>query len=444
MAKTVEEKPLHELLPQVTFTPMGAPDKQQNQGNLLAAKQSPIFPVAGGLISHCLSKRGERCLLDFTAQACVVKFEVDGIWMNVDPYDRATGDALLVVFKKMANLNPQDRKSKQEGKFGVDWPPGGKFIATITSQGVATGERVLIKILPKKPKFENFEQAGMRDKMRDQFKSLVDGDHGLVVLSAPPSGGMTTTWRAALQSADRYVRDFVSVESKANPEDEFINVGQVQFDAGQGPADILDKLLLKQPDVFVIPDMVNGGSLSRMIDQVNTQHKTVITRVAAKDAVEAILRLLALKPAASDFAKALKCVVNSRLIRKLCDACKQPYQPPPQLLQKLGIPPGRVATFYKEWEPPPPEQQVDAKGRPIEIPICQKCAGIGYFGRTSIFELLVLNDSIRETIAKQPNPELIRRAAKASGHRGLQEEVILLVAQGVTALNELQRVFSTK
>jgi type II secretory ATPase GspE/PulE/Tfp pilus assembly ATPase PilB-like protein len=391
-----------------------------------------------------LSKRGERTLLDFNAQACVVKFEVDGIWMNVDPYDRATGDAMLSVLKKIANLNPQDRRGKQEGKFGVDWPPGGKFVATITSQGVPTGERVLIKILPKKPKFENLEQAGMREKMREQFKTLMDGDHGLVVISAPPAGGMTTTWRASLQLADRFVRDFVSMESKANAEEEMINVGQVTFDPGQGPADVLDKLLLKQPDVFVVPDMVNVGSLTRMIDQVNNNHKTVITRVPAKDAVEAILRLAALKPSLPDFAKALKCVLNSRLIRKLCEACKQPYQPPPQLLQKLGIPPGRVATFYKEWTPPPPEQQVDAKGRPIEIPICEKCAGIGYLGRTSIFELLVLNDSICETIAKQPNPDLIRRAAKASGHRGLQEEGILLVAQGITSLNELQRVFSTK
>jgi type II secretory ATPase GspE/PulE/Tfp pilus assembly ATPase PilB-like protein len=444
MAKSAEEKPLHELLPQVTFTPMGAPDKQQNQGNLLAAKQSPVFPIAGGVISHCLSKRGERCLLDFTAQACVVKFEVDGVWMNVDPYDRATGDAMLMVFKKMANLNPQDRRNKQEGKFGVDWPPGGKFIASITSQGVPTGERVLIKILPKKPKFENLEQAGMRDKMREQFKTLMDGDHGLVIISAPPAGGVTTTWRASLQLADRFVRDFVSVESKAIPEDEIINVGQVTFEAGQSPVDVLERLLLKQPDVFVIPDMVNVASLTRMIDQVNTQHRTVITRMAAKDAVEAILRLAAFKPALGDFAKALTCVVNSRLIRKLCEACKQPYQPPPQLLQKLGIPAGRVSTFYKEWTPPPPEQQVDAKGRPIEIPICEKCAGIGYFGRTSIFELLVLNDAIRDVIAKQPNPDLIRRAAKASGHRGLQEEGILLVAQGITSLSELQRVFSTK
>ena len=89
MAKEKEEKPLHELLPPVEFTPMGASSKQLDQGNLLAAKQTPAFPIAGGVISHCLTKRGERLLMDFTAQACGMKFEVDGVWMNVDPMDRA-------------------------------------------------------------------------------------------------------------------------------------------------------------------------------------------------------------------------------------------------------------------------------------------------------------------------------------------------------------------
>lgn len=443
MAKGKDEKPWYELLPPVNFTPMGAPDKQLDQGNLLAAKQSPAFPIAGGIISHCLSKRGERILMDYTAQACVVKFEVDGIWMNVDPMDRATGDAVLVVFKKLSNLNAQDRKSKQEGKFGVEWQ-GNKLNAFITTQGVATGERVLIKLLPKKNKFESIDQGGMRDKMREQFKSLLDADSGFLIISAPPGGGLTTTWRMAIQTADRFVRDFLSLESSAQPEEEIINVAPAPFDAGKSPADILDRLLLKQPDVFLIPEMVNNESLVRMINQVNTNHKTVVTRVPAKDAVEALFRVMALKPPLVDFAKAVSGVLNSRLIRKLCEACRQSYQPQPQLLQKLGIPAGRVANFYKEWTPPPPEQQVDSKGRPIEIPICQKCGGIGYLGRTAIFELLVINDEIRKTLATHPNPDAVRRVAKASGHRGLQEEGILLVAQGVTSLTELQRVLTAK
>src|SRR6185503_9233505 len=102
---------------------------------------------------------------------------------------------------------------------------------------------------------------------------------------APPGGGITTTWRLTLQTADRFVRDFLSLECKSAPEEEVINVGPVFYEPGQSLAEILDKLLLKQPDVFLVPEMVNSESVARMVDQVNQNHKTVVTRVAAKDAV---------------------------------------------------------------------------------------------------------------------------------------------------------------
>ena len=107
-------------------------------------------------------------------------------------------------------------------------------------------------------------------------------------------------------------------------------------------------------------------------------------------------------------------MLAARLVRKLCENCRQPYQPTPQLLQKLGIPPGRVAVLYREFQPPPPEQRVDEKGRPIEIEICKKCGGIGYLGRTAVFELLVVNDALREAIRRQPTPDNLRRVARAN------------------------------
>jgi type II secretory ATPase GspE/PulE/Tfp pilus assembly ATPase PilB-like protein len=133
-------------------------------------------------------------------------------------------------------------------------------------------------------------------------------------------------------------------------------------------------------------------------------------------------------------------VLNQRLIRKLCDECKQAFPPPPQLLQKLGIPAGRVQVLYREYQPPPPEQLVDDKGRPIEPPICPKCGGLGYFGRTALFELLVVDAALRDALIKQPKLEVLRSVARKSGHRTIQEEGILLVARGITSIPELQRV----
>ncbi len=156
--------------------------------------------------------------------------------------------------------------------------------------------------------------------------------------------------------------------------------------------------------------------------------KLTITTIRVKEAVEALLRVLLLKVPASKFAPAVTAVLNQRLIRKLCDECKQPYEPSPQLLQKLGIPAGRVDLLYR---PPDPSEQDK---------VCLRCNGIGYFGRTSIFELLLVNDKIREALEKQPKLDVLRKVSRQAGNRNLQQEGILLVAQGTTSVQELSRV----
>ena len=444
--KQAEPLPIHELVPPITLVAKGAADDQQDQGNLLSAKQLEAFPFAGGVISHCLSKRGNRLMLDCTQAAVAVKFEVDGVWMTVDPYDRQIGDGMFAVLKKITNLNAQDRKSRQDGKFSLVYK-NVKFNCSLTSQGVKTGERITITIVPKKPRFEKILDLGMREKAREQFKEFMDADKGFIVLSAAPGNGLSTLWTLGIETADRFVRDFISLEDVAEPEDEIINVGVVNYDAtaGESPATVLPRALLKEPDVFIAPNLFDLASVSKLCEQVNTEGKLAITQIQARDAAEALVGIMQKYPgAAGEFAKAVVVVLNSRLVRKLCEKCKQAYEPSPQLLQKLGIPPGRVQNLYKEFTPPPPEELIDEKGKPIEIETCRACGGIGYRNRTAIFEMLVVGDEVRKAIASgQANADAVRKAARAAGHRSMQEEGILLVAQGVTSLPELQRVLKT-
>lgn len=436
MAKKVEEQKLpHEYFPPITFAPAG-PDVATQQGNLIQVRQNPAFTYAMALVAEALSRRADIIMLDFTRDAVGVRYSVEGLWMQQPPRDRQSGDAMLFCLKKLANLNPTERRAKQEAKLGVEFL-GRKSTIFFTSQGVPTGERIILKFVPKKLPFSSLEDLGMRDKMREQYKQIINTPPGLIVISAPPSGGLTTTWKIGIESADRFIRDFVSAEDKGSTDEEIINVNQYKFDAaaGETPDKILPSMLLKQPDTLVIPEITNVATMKIMCDHVNRDGKMAITRVQAKESAEALLRMLLYKHDPAEVAKAVTMVLNQRLIRKLCD-CKQPFQPPPQLLQKLGIPPGRVQVLFREYQPPPP----DPKAKDEPPPVCPKCQGVGYFGRTAIFELLVMNDQLREALVKTPKLEVIRQIARQTGTKMIQEEGILLVVKGVTTVNELQRV----
>ena len=421
--------------------------KDEAQGLMIAARQLPGYPVALVVLANAISARADRILMDYSAQGAVVRYRIDGQWETLPPMDRPTGDAALVVYKKMFGLNPVERRAKQDAKFTTNFK-NTDWVVTFTSAGVPSGERVLFQIDTKKPTIKTLSDLGMREAMQETFRGILNGDKGIVLISGPPGQGLPTSWRISLESADKYVRDFVSLENKAEPDPEIINVSQNFFESGVGesPEEQFEKMLLKQPDVLVMPSLINSYIADRVIDQITKLGKHSITRMVATDSVDAIIKLLSTyKTEAREIVKLLSGVLNQRMVRRLCDKCKQPFQPTPQLLQKLGIPTGRVQKLFQPTIPPPPEQRVDAKGNPIEIEICKKCNGRGYFGRMAIFELLTVDDKLRQVILKSAgNPDAIRQFAKQNGHLGFQEEGILACALGMTSLQEIQKMMAAK
>ena len=432
-------------LPTLEIKQMGIA-RDTAQGLSIAARQLPGYPVALIVLANAIAGRADRILMDFSAQGAVLRYRIDGVWETLPPMDRPTADAALVVYKKILGLNPAERKAKQETKFATNFKDT-DWVVSFMSAGVPNGERVLFSIDTKKPTLKTLADLGMRDPMAQSFKAMLNGNNGLVIISAPPTQGLPTLWRVALENADKFVRDFVSLESKPDADPEMINITQTFYEPGTAPPlSFFAKLLLKQPDVLVMPSLLDHEVAESVMDQVLKQDKHAITRMVATDSFDAIAKLLAMYPSQSkNIAKALTGVINQRLIRRLCEKCKQPYQPNPQLLQKLGIPPGRVQKLYNPTIPPPPEQRVDAKGNPIEIEICKRCNGRGYYGRMSIFELLTVDDTMRQAILKYGNnPDEMRKFAKQNKHLGFQEEGILACALGSTSLQEVQKMVSGK
>ncbi len=425
-----EKKSPHETGPPLVLLPRGGPTPRDENVRLISARQAAGHLAAREILYAGCAKRAAAVHLEFTQQAVALRYMVDGVWLDQQSVEQQKAELALQNLKILCGLNPKDRQSRQHGKFSAA-VQGKPLAATLTCQGVQGGERVIVQFEEPQTRFENLEALGMRPKMQEQFLKLLESEKGLIIFSALPDGGLHTTFTVALRNTDRLMREFAAVEDEANRYEEVENVPVTTYKTagGESPATVLPRVLRTDPNVVVVRDLVNAESAMMVCREVAAQ-KLVLTSVRAKDAAEALLRVASLGVPPKDLARTTVAVLYQRLIRKLCDACKQAYAPPPEQLKQLGIPPGRVEAFYR-----PPQPQPGEKRKP-----CQQCGDIGYFGRTAIFELLILGENTRKVLASSPKLDLLRAAARKDGMRTIQEEGILLVAKGVTSLQELMRV----
>jgi type II secretory ATPase GspE/PulE/Tfp pilus assembly ATPase PilB-like protein len=348
------------------------------------------------------------------------------------------GDAMLLALKRIAHLKLQERRAKQEGKFRIEYE-GSKYDTTLTTQGTQTGERVVVQTTIITKTQRSLDDLGMRDKQKEALAGIMGpGQHGLVVFAALPGDGLSATWHAALKGTDRLMRDFVSIEElkKREPEVENVDVNKYDASKGETPEGIIAKQILRQPEVMCLPECNSPDALAKLTKWIQDENKLGIISVRAKDSADTVLRLLSMKIPADSLSNTFRGVLYVRLIRRLCETCKQAVQPTAELLQRLGIPAGRVQVLYQEKQPLQPGEQ-RKRGEPE---ICPDCRGLGYKGRIGIFEILIADDKIKQALLKAPNAETLKKLSRATGNRTLQEEGILLVAQGITSIAELQRV----
>lgn len=439
------EVPKAEALPQdagadVEFKPAGA-DAAAKQENLIKARQTGGFADLKDMLDICQFKRADQWLLDFTQTSTASRIFVDGFWHPLEPIDRERADAMLASMKFLAGRNPLERRAAQTGKFSIKSDHGKSDLA-FHSQGVPTGERVQIKFTRAAKVPVDFSQLGMFPEMFDKVKTSLD-HKGLTIISAPPTAGLTTSWQGALVTTDRLTRDCVGLIGPDETETVLENIVIHRYDesGGKQQFDVLNGLLLTQPDMLVVPLVENPKTMDHLILQVTQDDRALVLQVSAKSAAEALLRLYAQAGDRGQFLDALQTVTCQRLVRRLCDSCKVEIRVQPNVIKQLGGDPNTQGTIFIPWRLPPPEQQVDEKGKPIEFPPCEACGGIGYFERIAVFEIISVTDPLRDFIKKNPNIPAIEKAATKLGKKPMIRQAYQLVLSGVTSLDEVQRVF---
>ena len=271
-------------LPPITFV-AGGDSEEVRQANLEAVLPSPGYPTTVILMADAISKRADVVLLDFTANSVSVRYQVDGLWHSMPAMDRTTGDYMLATLKQMANLDWRQRRQRQVGKFTAEYLRV-KHTSTLTSQGIKSGERVAIEIQRIKPSTETLEDIGMREGMRDDLIRAINEPDGFVLVSALPGDGLSTTWRALLSTADRFMRDFYVIEEQSRRDPEVINVSSVTYDQSKGESNlsVMRSVLLREPNVVGFTEIPDAASVNELCRLANTKGMTTLGRLHARHA----------------------------------------------------------------------------------------------------------------------------------------------------------------
>jgi type II secretory ATPase GspE/PulE/Tfp pilus assembly ATPase PilB-like protein len=398
------------------------------------AEGSRGYRAALKMIYEALHMRVTDIHLEPTKDEMTVRFRVDGIMQPADPFSRGMGDAVINIFKVLSNMDITEKRKPQDGSFSAEIDGERMVDFRVATAGSVIGEKMVMRVLDKTTQIADLAQVGMRERLRHQVRTTVKQPHGMFIVCGPTGAGKSTTLYACLNEIDRYQQNVITIENPV--EYQVSNVTQIEINpkAGKTFASELRSILRQDPDVIMVGEIRDAETAEIACQAAQTGHM-VFTTLHANDAITAVGRLIDLGVQPFMISSALTAVLAQRLVRLLCPKCKVRYKPNEDVLRRANLPADKIKYFYRP--PEPDEMEHDKRGEPI---ICEHCGGSGYYGRTGIFEMLILSDHIRALIRENPNLTAIKQEAVKEGLRSLQEDGLRVVIEGKTSIQELLRV----
>jgi type II secretory ATPase GspE/PulE/Tfp pilus assembly ATPase PilB-like protein len=350
-----------------------------------------------------------------------VRYRIDGILQNAGTVPGAAGRAAVSAIKVLGDMDIAERRRPQDGTFTVVFDSR-RFDVRAASAPTNYGEKVALRLLDAEGGIvkQGLDKFGLRDTVLKQLREIIHRPHGMLIVCGPTGSGKTTTLYGALGEIDVLSRNIVTIEDPIEYRLDNISQTAVNVAADLTFAKILRSVLRQDPDVILVGEIRDKETAEIAMQAALTGH-FVFTTLHANDTATTVTRLLDIGIDTTLIQSAVTAVLGQRLIRVLCQECKEPYKPTPEFLKSAGIPADKVNVFYKE------------KG-------CPACNGTGYRGRTGVHELMIFDKGIRELIVGQPSIQAIRTAARKAGMRTLQEAGLQKVIAGITSVNEIIRV----
>lgn len=384
------------------------------------AEEAPIVRLVNVIIMRAIRDKSSDIHIEPQKRELKVRFRVDGIMQEVMTPPKGIQPLLISRLKIMANMDIAERRIPQDGRIQLV-VEGKEYDFRVSTYPTIFGEKVVLRILDKSGTMIGLEKLGFPSETRALFEDLIDNPYGMLLVTGPTGSGKTTTLYSALSKLNVIDRNILTIEDPIEYQLDGVNQIQVNEKAGLTFSLGLRHLLRQDPDVIMVGEIRDRETAAIAVQSSLTGH-LVLSTLHTNDAPSATTRLIDMGIEPFLVASSISGVLAQRLVRVICPSCRDEYQASSSLLKQFGADiSDKIVTLYR--------------GRG-----CDKCRGSGYKGRLGVFELMYIDDHIRDIVVKKQSAVVIKKAACEAGMRTLQEDCVDKILHGITTVEEGVRV----
>lgn len=388
-----------------------------------AASLQSVVEMVNNIITRAVEMGVSDIHLEPAVHSFACRYRIDGILYSAANIPVEEQAAVISRIKIMANMDIAEKRLPQDGRVKM-FTAGHDVDLRISTFPTIYGENVVIRILDRSGGVLKLSQLGFSKDILTKFFQFIRRPYGIILVTGPTGSGKTSTLYAALNEINSLEKNIITLEDPVEYELVHIRQSQVNVKAGLTFSVGLRSIVRQDPDIIMIGEIRDKETADIAIHAALTGH-LVFSTLHTNDASSAATRLVDMGIEPFLAASSIIAILAQRLVRTLCSACKQKYSPPPELLKQFGVDEGGKKkgsyVFYKETG-------------------CPKCNQRGYIGREGLFELLTVNDKIKELITKSSSSLVIKEAALAAGMVTLRQAGVEKVVSGATSAAELMRV----
>jgi len=381
------------------------------------AEEPPIIKLVNIMIMQAVRDRASDIHIEPEENLLRTRYRIDGILHEVNTLPKKLQSAIISRIKVIANMDIAVSRKPQDGKVSMNLENKDIEIRVSTFPTVH-GENVVMRLLDKSSVLLNLKALGISQDIFDDLDKLIRRSNGIILVTGPTGSGKTTTLYAALSSINSMEKNIITVEDPVEYELPLIRQTQVNPKAGITFANGLRSILRQDPDIIMVGEIRDKDTADIAIQAALTGH-LVFSTLHTNDAPSTLTRLLDMGVEPFLISSSVIGVLAQRLVRTICDKCKEKYVPTEAVLGDLGM--QEQVEFFK------------GKG-------CAKCKNIGFLGRIGIFELIIINEDIRKMISERRSADQIKKVAVEQGMKTLRDDGLSKVKEGLTTPDEVLRV----